>query len=77
MNRLFHNRFIQAVGVTVTLYVLFWLLSVSIGLIMQILQSVARWYQQSFIPFALQFSLIAGIAYLIISAVWHSRRDDE
>lgn len=75
MNNLFKNKFVQAVGVAAIVYLLFIALSWSFGLILSILESFARWYRYTFIPYADETAIAIGLAYLIISAVISSRHD--
>ena len=75
MNNLFKNKFVQAVGVAAVMYLLFMALSWSFSLILSILESFARWYRYTFIPYADETAIAIGVVYLIVSAVISSQHD--
>lgn len=72
---LLRNRFVQSLGVGALVYLLMMSLNWAMLFLLRALETFSAWYRYRAAPYTFQVAIGLAIAYLIVSAVFSSKRN--
>jgi hypothetical protein len=70
---MFSNKFVQSLGVAAFVYLLLRLTGWGFDAFLRMLESFARWYRYSAVPWSEEIAIAAGLLFLLVSAFFSSR----